>query len=94
MNFLCMCVFVSVHPHILGLQQVLAAFIAAGVRHNFWVDTGVISAGQDRHWHAGVNCAFQLVGNLSYLFVCASAKVDFRNLPFSIFAFVLHTLFG
>lgn len=38
-------VFVSVHPHILCLQQVLAALIAAGVRRDFRVDTGVISAG-------------------------------------------------
>lgn len=88
------CVFVSVDPHILCLQQLLAAFIAAGVRCHFRVDTGVISAGQDGHWHAGVNRAFQLMGNLSYLFMCPSAKVDFRNICFAIFAFVLRTLFS
>lgn len=42
---ICMCVFVSVAPHILSLKQVLAAFIAAGVRYHLWVDTCVISAG-------------------------------------------------
>lgn len=38
-------VFVSVRPHIFRLPQVLAAFIAVGVRRHLWVDTGVISAG-------------------------------------------------
>lgn len=82
------CVFVRVHPHILALPQVLAAFIAIEVRRHFCVDAGVISAGQDGHRHAGVNGAFQLMGNLSYLFMCASAKVDLGDFLFNVFGFV------
>lgn len=40
-----LCVSVGVCPYIFGIQQVLAAFIAVGVRRHLQVDTGVISAG-------------------------------------------------
>lgn len=42
---MCACVFVSVNPHILDVEQVLTAFIAVGVRRHLWVNTGVLSAG-------------------------------------------------
>jgi len=87
-----MCVFLSPYPHIFGLQQILASFIAVGVRRHFWVDTGVVSAGQDSHVHTGVNSALQFMRNLSYLLMRACAKENLGNLLSAIF--VLCTVFG
>lgn len=86
---LCVCVCVFVHPHIFGVQQVFAALIAVGVSRHLRVDTGVVSAGQDGHWHTGVDGAFELVGDLSDLFVCAGPEEDLRHLLSAIFVFVL-----
>ena len=40
----CVCVCVSFHSHIFGIQQILASFIAVRVGRHLWVDTGMISA--------------------------------------------------
>lgn len=90
-NCPCSCV---VHPHIFGLQKILAAFIPVEVWHHFRVDTGVVSAGQNGHVHTGVDGALQLVCDLSYLFVRACAKEDLGNPLFIVFGLLLSGVFG
>lgn len=77
--------------HILGLQELLATFVAVGMRNHFRMDTGVVSAGQYRHGHGGVKRSFQLPSNLCDLLMSPSAKEDLWDLffPASIFVFLI-----
>lgn len=82
---MCVCARMRLHTHILGLKKFLAALVAVGVGHHLWVDTGMVSAGQDGHRHTGVKCALQLVGDLRDLLMCPRAKENLGNLLFSVF---------
>lgn len=82
------------HTHILGFQQLLAALVAVGVTHHLRVHTGVVPAGQDAHWHAGVQRALQLVGDLCDLLVRARTEEYLRDLLLGLFVLWLHVAFG
>lgn len=77
--------------HVLGLQQLLAALVAVGMRYHFGVDTGVVSAGQYCHGHGGIKCPFQLPCNLCDLLMSTSAEKDLWDLfpPASLFVFLV-----
>lgn len=62
------------------------------MRRHLGIDTGVISARQDRHGDSGVRRAPQLMGNLSDLLVRASAKEDLGNPLVAVL--VLRAVFG
>lgn len=65
--------------YILGLQQLLAAFITVGVGYHFRVDTSMVSARKNGHRHSGVQCPLQLMCNLFNLFMRACAEENFGD---------------
>lgn len=80
--------------HILGLQQLLAALVAIGMRYHFGVHASVVTTREDSHGHAGVHCSLKLPRNLCDLLMSACAEEDLWNRFPSASLFVFFVVLG